>query len=155
GLVSLVTRGALGRRFVEAPAEAVASLALPAEVQRALAALAPAEGRRDAGGLCAKRWGEGRGGGPLLGSGVPGVGGRDKRWVRAHPAQARDTVLAPGAAEALRALPDLAAEIEDDPGEPAWAAELLAFEVLSAGAAESASRRNETRFAIHEIAAEL
>jgi hypothetical protein len=55
----------------------------------------------------------------------PQLGGLYRRWLARHPSPAREDVLSPGLAEALRALPVLAGQIE-----PEWLAEMFVYEVL-------------------------
>ncbi len=142
-LARVVTDGAALAAFERAPGEALGGLVVADVV-------------RYARGLGRKRWDDVSAAVPLSAQVISNLDGRYEQWLAGHPAPAVDTVLSPGAAEALRALPDLARGIAADPGEAPWAAELLAFEVLLAcSRADRRSRGFRTRFAVHAIAAEL
>lgn len=65
-------------------------------------------------------------------------------------------MLDPGLEEAQRALPRLRRELAQDPGEAAYAAELLVFEVLArCSRRDGRPRFLRARHAVHEIAAAL
>jgi hypothetical protein len=77
-------------------------------------------------------------------------------WLCAHPPMARDTVVSPGQAEALRAVVDLAHDLFKDPDETPWAAELLVYEVLSAcSRVDGVARGLQAQYPIHAIVEEL
>jgi hypothetical protein len=155
-LAALVTEGALARRYAASAGEALEGLPLDAGARALLAALAPADVGRYAESLAYKRWDEVREALPLTAAIVPDLGARYRAWLLEHPAPAEDRLLAPGPAEALRALPALAAAIGDDPGQAPWAAELLAFETLRAcSRSDGETRHLAAGHAVHELAAEL
>ena len=125
-------------------------------IPEVLAALSEPDLRRYARGLRQKRWAEVAATVPLAARVLPELHARYDAWLRAHPPAARDSLLAPGAAEALRALPALADALPGDPGQAPYAAELLAFEVLAAcSRADGTPRTLRTRVAIHDVVAEL
>jgi len=141
--------------YVKAPAPTLARLAAP-EVGGALGALDAAAVLRYARGLRHKRWDDVRATVPLSTRISPTLGARYQAWLAAHPPAAQDTVLPPGAAEALRALPALTHDLADDPGEASWAADLLAFETLRACArADGQPRTLHTQVAVHQLVDEL
>ncbi|HVJ16265.1 MAG TPA: DUF692 family protein [Polyangiaceae bacterium] len=145
GETSVARRTELVRRFELAPAEAAVLLAIEE------AAL-----ERYAGSLVGKRRGELERVVPLTRRVCPDLGARYVRWLAEHPAAPRDDVLAPGEAEALRALPELAAELEADESLVAYAAELLRFEVLRTCSRRDGERRElVTGIALSQVLADL
>lgn len=117
---------------------------------------APRDLERYAASLVAKRRGELERVVPLTRRVVPDVGVRYARWLAAHPAPPRDDVLGPGEAEALRALPALARELETDESLVAYAADLFRFEVLRAcSRRDGEPRALVTRFALSVLLPEL
>jgi hypothetical protein len=112
--------------------------------------------RRYARGLRQKRGAELAATLPLATRVIGDLGTRYDVWLRDHPPAARDTLLSPGTAEALRALPALADALAGDPGQAEYAADLLAFETLAAcSRADGLARALRTRFPIHALVAEL
>lgn len=157
-LAALVTDLAFLERFERAPAEALAARwpDLAPDERASLVALDAAALRRCAEGLIAKRWDDLRKVTPLSARVAPALRRHHRRWLESHPATAADTVLGPGEAEALRALPALAARLQADDDAPPWAAELLAYEVLAACSARDGHERfARAGCAVHEIAALL
>jgi len=127
-----------------------------APIPACLSALSETDVRRYARGLRHKRWAEVAATVPLATRVIPDLGVRYDAWLRAHPPPMTDTLLPPGAAEALRALPALTRGLAGDPGQASYAAELLAFEVLRACArADGISRSLRTGFPIHALANDL
>lgn len=127
-----------------------------AAIPRLLSALSERDLHRYARGLRQKRWEEVAAVVPLSARVIPDLRARYHAWLRARPAEARDSLLAPGLAEALRALPSLAGGLEGDPGQAPYATELLAFEVLGAcSRADGTPRTLRARFALHAIARDL
>lgn len=121
-----------------------------------LAAIPAAALERFAESLIAKRWREVSRVLPMTLRVSPGIGQRYRRWLARAPAPAMDTVLDPGPAEALRALPHLHRALAEDEGEAAYAADLLAFEVLACCSRQDGRPRLlRSRYAVHEIATEL
>ena len=127
-----------------------------AAIPGALAALSETDLRRYARGLRQKRGAEVAATVPLAARVIPDLKARYDAWLRAHPPTARDSLLSPGAAEALRALPGLADALARDAEQAPYAAELLAFEVLAAcSRADGTVRTLRARYALHAIVAEL
>lgn len=82
---------------------------------------------------------------------APDAGQRYRRWLRDNPAPHGDTPLGPGLSEALRALPLLRTL-----GDPEWAGELLAWEVLSrATRADGVERTLHAAWAVDEAARDI
>lgn len=157
-VAALVTDQSLRRRFERSPAEALDRWwpQLAAEERTMLAALAPAALRRCAEGLLDKRWDDLRRVAPLAARVAPSLRQHHRRWLGAHPARAIDTVLGPGEAEGLRALPALAARLRADEAAPPYSAELLVYEVLAGcSALDGEVRFARTEYPVHAIAAEL
>lgn len=128
-------------------------IALTAAERAELAALPQGALDRFAGSLMAKRWGEVSRVVPLTLRVSPRLGQRYQLWLATSPSPARDTVLEPGCAEALRALPDLRDALARDPGEAAYAPDLLVFEVLArCSRCDRQPRHARARYAVHEIA---
>jgi hypothetical protein len=152
---TLVTDGEAEEVYARSPGEAIVGVA-ERDARDTLAQLPVKEVLRYARGLRRKRWDDVSMVVPLSVGVIAGLEGRYDVWLRAHPAEARHTVVPAGAAEALRALVDLAHDLHQDPGEAPWAAELLVFEVLGAcSRADGVSRGLQAQFAIHAIAEEL
>lgn len=150
--VALAADARLRRRFAADRDAALADFALSARERAALVALPVDELERYARALVAKRWGEVARALPLTLRVAPSVGDHCRRWLADHPAPARDSVLPPGVAEAMRALGALRARLGDD-REASYAADLLAFETLRAAArADGEPRTMRSRFAIHALA---
>ncbi len=123
--------------------------------RRLLRAIALHDLARFADGLIAKRWQEVRRVVPLSLVVAPRLAVAYRTWLAEHPAPAQDTVLPPGPAEALRALPTLAGATLH-PALAAYAPDLLSFEVLSAcSLIDGAGRRLRAGFAVHDIVADL
>lgn len=139
--------------------DALAALATSrddAPIPPALTALTEVDLRRYARGLRQKRWDDVAATVPLSARVIADLGARYHAWLRAHPPLAQDTVLAPGAAEALRALPALAQGVAGDPGQAPYAADLLVFEVLAAcSRADGARRTQRAGYPIHALIADL
>lgn len=154
-LATIVTDGEVGEMYRRSPDEAIGARAIHG-ARDTLGRLGPGEVLRYARGLRRKRWDDVAATVPLSARVIGGLEGRYDAWLQDHPPEARDTVMPPGAAEALRALSDLADDVRQDPGEAPWAAELLVFEVLGAcSRADGISRGLQARYAIHQIAEEL
>jgi hypothetical protein len=151
--VALAADVQLRRAFARDPDAALRALdvQLDPRARAALAAIDPAALDRYARSLLAKRWSDVARVVPLAERVVPQLGARYRGWLAEHPAPAHDTVLGPGVAEALRALPALRAQLSGD-GDTPYAADLYAFEVLRAASCGDGERRAlRSRFAIHAI----
>jgi hypothetical protein len=143
--VQLAADARLRRELARDPDGALAAFALDARERAVLRAIPHAELERFARTLVAKRWGDVARVVPLTLRIAPDLGARYRAWALEHPARASDGVLAPGVAEALRALGPLCEQL------PAVAADLLAFEVLRAASrGDGEPRRLRSRFAVHE-----
>jgi hypothetical protein len=154
-LATLVTDGEVEEVYRRTPGEAIVAVA-ELDARDTLAQLGVEEVLRYARGLRRKRWEDFAVTVPLSVRVIGGLEGRYRTWLQEHPPEARDTVVPPGAAEALRALVDLAEGLNQDPGEAPWAAELLVFEVLGAcSRADGVSRGLQAQYAIHRIVEEL
>jgi hypothetical protein len=154
-LATLVTDGEAEQVYRRTPGEAVVAVA-DASARAALAGLEVTDVLRYARGLRHKRWQDVAATVPLSVGVIAGLHACYDVWLSRHPAQAHDTLLPPGAAEALRALVDLVAELRDDPGEAPWAAELLVFETLSAcSRVDGVARGLQSQYPIHAIVEEL
>lgn len=154
-LATIVTDGEVEDVYRRTPGEAIVAVA-EMEARDTLAHLETSEVLRYARGLRRKRWDDVAATVPLSVQVIGGLEGRYYAWLRAHPAEANDTVVPPGATEALRALMDLVKDISQDPGEAPWAAELLVFEVLGAcSRADDVSRGLQAQYPIHRIAEEM
>jgi hypothetical protein len=152
-LASLVTDARCRARFLADPDAALRGLEL-SEPERATLRALPADAlERYAQGLLHKRSQELVSALPLTRRAVPSLAARYRRWLAIHPCPVADGVLDPGLAEGLRALPALWAELRDDPGQAIYAADLLAFELRRAAAAQDAQERQlRARFRVHELA---
>lgn len=127
-----------------------------APVPEVLTVLPAVDLRRYARGLRQKRWDDVAATVPLAASAIGDLHARYDAWLRAHPPPAQDTVLPPGAAEALRALPALAHGVAGDPGQAPYAADLLVFEVLAACSRADGTRRTlRARYPIHDLIVDL
>jgi hypothetical protein len=154
-LATIVTDGEAEDVYRRSPREAILAVA-ELDARDTLARMDTSEVLRYARGLRRKRWDDVAATVPLSVRVIGGLEGRYRTWLQAHPPEAHDTVVPPGAAEALRAVVDLAEGLHQDPGEAPWAAELLVFEVLSAcSRADGVSRGLQAQYAIHRIAEEL
>ncbi len=138
-------RSELARRFELEGAEA-----------GAFAGIGQAALERYAGSLVAKRRAEFERVVPLTLRLCPDLGERYARWLERHPASPSDHALAPGEAEALRALTPLWCELESDERLVPYAADVLAFEVLRACARRDGElREHRSRYALSLIVPEL
>jgi hypothetical protein len=154
-LSTILTDGEVEEVYRRSPGEAIVAVA-ERDARDTLAGLETQEVLRYARGLRRKRWDDVAATVPLSVRVIGGLEGRYRTWLQAHPPEAQDTVVPVGAAEALRALVDLADNLHHDPGEAPWAAELLVFEVLSTcSRADGVSRGLQAQYAIHRIAEEL
>jgi hypothetical protein len=154
-LATIVTDGEVEEVYRRSPGEAIVAVA-ELDARETIARLETAEVLRYARGLRRKRWEDVAVTVPLSVRVIGGLEGRYRTWLQAHPPEAHDTVVPVGAAEALRALVDLAEDLHHDPGEAPWAAELLVFEVLGAcSRADGVSRGLQAQYAIHRIVEEL
>ncbi len=123
---------------------------------RAFADLDETPLERYAGSLVAKRRAEFERVVPLSLRLCPDLGERYARWLESHPAAPGDHVLAPGEAEALRALAPLVEELRGDARLVPYAADVFAFEVLRACSRRDGELREyRSRFALSEIVPEL
>src|SRR5260221_1126177 len=154
-LALLATDARFRARFAERGEPALDPFELDDEERSALAAIPREALDRYAHSLIAKRWGELSRTVPLTLRVAPRIERIYRRWVAEHPASAVDTVLAPGPAEGLRALPALAAHLSS--GQDAtYAADLLVYEVLACCSRSDGARRSlASRFALHEIATDV
>jgi hypothetical protein len=154
-LSTIVTDGEVEEVYRRTPGEAIVAVA-EVDARDTLAGLETSEVLRYARSLRRKRWEDVAATIPLSVQVIGGLQGRYYAWLREHPAQAHDTLVPPGATEALRALMDLVQDLGQDPGEAPWAAELLVFEVLGAcSRADDVSRGLQARYPIHRIADEV
>jgi hypothetical protein len=154
-LATLVTDGEVEDVYRRTPGEAIVAVA-ELDARDTLGRLESAEVLRYARVLRRKRWDDVAATVPLSVKVIGGLEGRYHTWLRAHPAEAHDTVVPPGPTEALRALMDLVKDLGADPGEAPWAAELLVFEVLGAcSRADDVSRGLQAQYPIHRIAEEV
>ena len=163
--VALAADGRLRRAFAEDPAAALASFERDARARggcvlgdrerAALLALPAAELERYARSLVEKRWGELAKVVPLTLRVAPSLAGAYRAWAVDHPARIEESVLPPGIAEALRALPALRAHLAGE-GEAAYAADLCSFEALRAASRVDGGERSlRARHAIHVVAADV
>jgi hypothetical protein len=151
----IVTDGEVEEVYRRSPGEAIAAVA-EAPARATLGRLEATDVLRYARGLRRKRWEDVATIVPLSVRVIAGLEGRYYTWLAAHPPQANDSLITPGAAEALRALMDLAHDLSNEPGEAPWAAELLVFEVLGAcSRADGVARGLQAQYPIHEIVEEL
>jgi hypothetical protein len=149
--VALVTDAPLRAAFLR-DAAALAPFGLSPDEQAALIGIPRDRLVRYAESLLDKRQGEVARAVPLTTRIVPDLPQRYRRWLSAHPAPHADTVLPPGLSEALRALPALAAGLDD----PEWAADLLVFEVYRrASRLDAQPRFLDTPWPVHAIASDL
>jgi hypothetical protein len=154
-LATIVADGEVERVYRNAPGEAIAAVA-DQETRQTLGGLERADIVRYARGLRHKRWLEVSATVPLSVRVIAGLEARYDAWLSAHPPTARDTLVPPGAAEALRALTDLTHDLFNDKGEAPWAAELLVYEVLSACShADGVARGLQAQYPVHAIAEEV
>lgn len=154
-LASLVTDRALRRRYATEPEAALRMFELSDRERAALCAIPLAALERYAESLEQKRWTEVARVIPRTQKIAPSVARHYRRWLGANPALATDTVLSPGAFEALRALSAVCAELSNE-GEADYAADLFAYEVLAAASrGDGKIRALRSRFALHEIVSAL
>jgi hypothetical protein len=154
-LAAILTDGEVEEVYRRTPGEAIVAVA-EVDARDTLAGLETGEVLRYARGLRRKRWDDVAATVPLSVRVIGGLEGRYRSWLQGHPPEAHDTVVPPGAAEALRALVDIAEDLQQDPGEAPWAAELLVFEVLGAcSRADGVSRGLQAQYAIHRIVEEV
>jgi hypothetical protein len=154
-VVALATRRSLRRRFGSDRESVLAERELEGPERRALLALSLSEIEDYAQALIAKRWTDIERAVPLTLRVCPTLGRLYRRWALDRPPSVSDTALSPGLTEALRALEPLRQLLWDGEHAP-YAADLLAYEVLAACArADGTVRTLTSRYALHEIAAEL
>ena len=155
-LALFASDAALRRRFARDRASVLDELRLEGRARTALESLSAEALERYAASLVAKRWSEVARVVPRTVRVAPSVERRYRTWLARAPAPFVATVLPPGCAEALRALPVLREELARAGEETIYAADLLAFEVLGAcSRADGASRVMKSRFAIDRIAEDL
>src|SRR5438445_625149 len=155
-LVRLAADAGLRARFSSNATDALAGFALEPREREALLAISARDLERYARSLLFKRWSDVAHVFPLSTKISPSLGKRYRAWLAKDPAIASDTVLSPGAAEALRALPALRRALAEDRGEAIYAPEVLAYEALShASRIDREPRFLTSRFAVHELVAEL
>src|SRR5262249_9508934 len=109
--VALLADAGLRERFRRAGVAALSAFALSPREQATLERLPLAALDRCAASLVDKRWREVARVVPLTLRIAPRLERFYRTWVSFHPARATDTVLAPGVAEGLRALPALRREL--------------------------------------------
>jgi uncharacterized protein len=131
-LYAALVEAAAGRWSLAGRAELARRWELEAEERVVLLGLEERALERYAASLLAKRKGELERVVPLTLKVCPDLGRRYARFLASRPAPPRDDVLAPGEAEALRVLPALARELEDDELLAPYTADVLRFEVLRA-----------------------
>jgi hypothetical protein len=154
-LVELCTSTRARRHFFRAGHRAELPALAPG-ARNALESIGEASLERAAKDLLAKRRTEFEEIVPLSLCVCPSLGQRYARHLADHPASPSDGVLSPGAAEAMRFLDVLYAELCGDDGEVAYAADLFAFEVLRAAARRDQSRRRlRVRFDVPSIARDV
>jgi hypothetical protein len=154
-LVALATDPARRARLRSDGEAALDGLSLDAKERRALATIPVEALERYARSLVAKKWHEVSRTAPLTSRIVPDLARIYRSWAEDHPAAAEDTVLSPGSAEARRALSALRLELAA-PRHPDYAADLLAFEVLSAcSRADKVERFLTSRWQLSDIAADI
>ena len=155
-LVRVATDAVLRRGVIAGDPEARGSLGLEASALSALLGIPEQALERFASALLSKRWQEFLAVVPLTLRACPSLGVRYRCWLGAHPARLSNGLLAPGEAEALRALPALSAELHADEAEAPWVADVLAWEAFFA-----ASRRDReprflrSRWALHAVIDDL
>lgn len=154
--VALAADAAARRSFARDAAAYLAGFELDQAERAALCAIPREQLESYARSLVAKRWSELARVVPLSLRVAPSLRERHRAWALEHPARVRDGVLSPGAAEGLRALAPLSARLAAQEGEAAYAADLLAFEVLRAASGEDGVPRSLlSRFALSEIAEQV
>jgi hypothetical protein len=150
--VALAADARLRRQLAADPDHALDGFALDDRERAVLREISLGALDRYARSLIAKRWGELARVLRWTSRVAPGLGGRYRAWALEHPAAARDDVLAPGVAEALR-VP--LRELIDD-ASPPYAIELATFEALRAASrGDGKVRAMRGEFAIHAIAEEI
>ena len=154
-LVALATDPARRARLRSEGEASLEGLSLDATERRALAAIPVDALKRYARSLVAKKWHDVSQTAPLTWRIVPDLARIYRSWAEGHPAVAEDSVLPPGSAEALRALSALRLELSA-PRHPDYAADLVAFEVLSAcSRADKVERFLTSRWQLSDIAADI
>ena len=154
-LVALATDPARRARLRREGEASLDGFALDATERRALAAIPVEALERYAQSLVAKKWHEVSRTASLTSRIVPDLARIYRSWAEGHPAVAEDTVLFPGSAEALRVLSALRLKLSA-PRYPDYAADLLAFEVLSAcSRADKAERFLTSNWQLSDIAADI
>ena len=154
--VALAADAAARRSFARDGAAYLAGFELDEAERAALRAIAREQLESYARSLVAKRWSELARVVPLSLRVAPSLRERHRAWALEHPARVRHGVLSPGAAEGLRALSPLSAQLVADEVEAAYAADLLAFEVLRAASGEDGLTRSlQSRFALAELAEQV
>jgi hypothetical protein len=150
-LVALACDASLRAQFEAGNTTALGS-ALDDRGRAALRALPLVAIERFAQSLIEKRWSEVSRVIPLARQVCPSLPWRYQRWLSTHPARAEDDVLGPGEREALRALAPLRQELAEDPGEAAYAADVLAHEVFDASSRRDGIRRTlKTRHPLQSV----
>jgi hypothetical protein len=155
-LFRLLLDSQLREQFCVAPERVLAPFRLSADEDAALRALTPQTLERCARGLMHQRWSQVQQVMPLSRRLCPSLSHRYLQWLATHPASVEQTVLAPGAAEALRALPALHKSLAQDKAEAVYAADFLAFEVLQCCTRQDGQLRwLQSQFALHLLAQEM
>ena len=153
--VALAADAALRRRLRTDPDSALAGFELDSRERAALTAIPIDALDRYGRSLIAKRWGEVARVVPLVQRVAPNLGDHYRAWACVTPARVTAMTLSPGVGEALRALGAVRAAL-GHPAEASYAADLWSFEVLRAASrGDGEPRTLSSRFAIHEVAAEV
>jgi len=154
-LVGLATRSSWRAQLRSEGESPFDGLTLDARERRALRALSPQALDRYADSLMAKRWQEVLRVIPRTCRVAPSLRDLYREWLAMNPPLAADTLLPPGPAEALRALAPLRVALMSE-RHAAYAADLLAFEVLGAcSRADGAERSLSSRWRLDQVAAEI
>lgn len=152
-LVALATDCGMRTRFGVDPVAALASFDLDAVELARLAAVPHGRLEAYAQGLLDKRWRQVLRVVPRTARVARDLAGRYRRFVMDNPPSVEDSVLPPGPAEAVRALPVLRKLLLEDAGSPSYCADLLTFEVLgSCSAFDGLTRRMAAHYALHDLA---
>jgi hypothetical protein len=152
----MVLDGDFRQQFFTSPEHTLAAFALNAVERQALQAISPRSLEQFATSLMHKRWRAVQQVMPLSLRVCPAIEQRYLQWLAAHPAPASHTALDAGQAEALRVLPHLHAGLVADEAEASYAADLLAFEVLSACSRQDGQARFlRSPFAIHLVSRDV
>ena len=143
------------RLFHHAPSEALAAFALSAKEKRVLCTIPKVQWDRYANSLVQEKWRELATIVPCSHRLSPGLAQIYKRWIERSPSGNKDSILAPGQRQALRALPHMHAALSRQ-CESQYAPDLFAFEVLSScSKADNIPRFLRTRCEIHTIALQI